>query len=241
MKLSDVREFFWPLLEPLNSKEKRHITIDDISVQEEELDTALDMAIKYYDSEEKRVSEIESKSTIFIGSIGFTVIILIGVTREYIFNQNLQYNLFTVISTMMWIVIVTYLAMTVWYSIKALEKKAYHKLSYSDFIASNENYKRQIILKVVSKTRENHANVNLKVDYMTMAQEYFKRAIVTIVVYSIIAGLNILLKEINIGSTIYILNRVTLNTWLIIAILFFMIINFILLSLLYRKNKGGGT
>ena len=65
--LKSIREFFWPLLDPLDEVSIRQITIEDCKFNDDEID----MELKYLEdnkrSEEDRKKEVESKATIFIG------------------------------------------------------------------------------------------------------------------------------------------------------------------------------
>lgn len=57
MKLSEIRELFWPLLEPLKESPPIQISKDDIKLNDEEnLKIAYDWAVKYYESEERDVT-----------------------------------------------------------------------------------------------------------------------------------------------------------------------------------------
>ncbi len=66
--LKSIREFFWPLLDPLDEVSIRQITIEDCKFNDDEID----MELKYLEdnkrSEEDRKKEVESKATIFIGT-----------------------------------------------------------------------------------------------------------------------------------------------------------------------------
>jgi hypothetical protein len=52
-----------------------------------------------------------------------------------------------------------------------------------------------LIAKIANKMRKNGITINGKVDNMTMAQEYFKRAIVVVTLYSFIILLFFLSKS----------------------------------------------
>ena len=182
MRLSGIRELFWPLLEPIEIKYPKQIGIDNITLSEtDNLDSAYDWAIKYYESEEKRRSNVEGKSTIFIGTVGFLITILLNITKDLATATGMQV-LFNVIA---FGVVIIYLCRVVWFAIKTLERSSYHTISSDDFITVDTNYQKQMIVTLINCTNKNREAVNLKVDYMTMAQEYFKRAICSIGLYAI--------------------------------------------------------
>ena len=185
----NAREFFWPLLEPLKKKEFDALKVDDLTVKDDDLDTCYDLTLKYYDSENERAKTIESKSTIFIAAIGFVISILLSMSTGLLLNPKIQLGFLTSFSVLMWGVIVIYFCRTVWFSIKALERQEYHSIGHKDYVKEKKDYKRELITDIINKTRKNSGTINLKVDNMVMAQEYFKRGIIAVVLYSLIAGI----------------------------------------------------
>lgn len=186
---SKVREFFWPLLDPPKREEFKPFTTSDLTVEEDDLDKCYDLTLRYYDSENDRKKAIESKSTIFIGTIGFVIAILLSMATGLLLNPKIQLEFLTSFSILMWVIIVIYFCRTVWFSIRALERQEYHTIGHKDFMAGSSNYRKELITELINKTRKNSKTINLKVDNMVMAQEYFKRGIVSIVVYSLVAGI----------------------------------------------------
>ena len=183
-----VREFFWPVLEPLEKKDFEPFNTGDLTVEKNDLDTCYDLTLRYYDSENERKKAIESKSTIFVGSIGFVIAILLGMATGLLLNPKIQLGFLTSFSIFMWAVIVVYFCRAVWFSIRALERQEYHTIGHKDYIAKEKDYRRKLITDIINKTRKNSRTINLKVDNMVMAQEYFKRGIVAVVLYSLVAG-----------------------------------------------------
>ena len=88
--LKSIREFFWPLLDPLDEVSIRQITIEDCKFNDDEID----MELKYLEdnkrSEEDRKKEVESKATIFIGTFAVATTVLINMAKEFIFSPILQ-------------------------------------------------------------------------------------------------------------------------------------------------------
>lgn len=184
MKLSKIREMFWPLLDPLNSSSSpTPIREENITLaNEENLKTAYDWAVKYYENEDKRSSSVEAKSTIFIGSVGFLITILLTITKDLLTTSGFQ----GLVSVMAFSVIIIYLCRVAWFAIKALERNNYHTMGYNDFAIEDDNYKKRLITILLNYAKQNAEIVNRKVEYMTMAQEYFKRAIWAIAIYSVL-------------------------------------------------------
>jgi len=183
MSISDIREFFWPLLEADKTdkhKSSNVINEEDLKItKEEDLKLSYDWAIKFYEGEEKRRSNVEGKSTIFIGTVGFIITILLNITKDLSSSSEpLFFNAFA------FSIITIYLSRVVWFAIKVLQRRGYHTISPKSFISASGNFKKNLIVKLVNCTRKNSIVINSKVDYMTMAQEYFKRAIICIALYS---------------------------------------------------------
>ena len=88
--LKSIREFFWPLLDPLDEVSIRQITIEDCKFNDDEID----MELKYLEdnkrSEEDRKKEVESKATIFIGTFAVATTVLINMAKEFIFSPILD-------------------------------------------------------------------------------------------------------------------------------------------------------
>lgn len=187
MKFADLREHVWPLLEPAEPEPVPKIGLCDITVSKpKELDTTYDLALKYYESEEKRRSDVESKCTIFIGSLGFGITILLNLGKDIFFSSSAVVPT-AIFATLLFTIIIVYLCRVVWFAIKALERKGYHVIKPADFINCCDNdLKKELIVKIVNYAYENSFVINDKVSYMTMAQEYFKRAIVSIALYAIL-------------------------------------------------------
>ena len=188
-KIKKFRELFWPLLEPLNQVDFKPIHTDDLVIEENDLDLCWDLTLRYYDSEEDRRNSIETKSTIFISAIGFVIAILLSMATDLLLNSNIKAGFLTSFSILMWVFIVVYFCRTVWFSIRALERQGYHRIGYKDITTGRENYRKILITEVINKTRKNSLTINLKVDNMVMAQEYFKRGVVAAVIYSLVVGI----------------------------------------------------
>jgi len=234
-----AREFFWPLLEPLKKKDFKVFNVEDLIIKDEDLDTCYDLTLRYYDSENERKKVIESKSTIFIGSIGFVIAILLSMATGLLLNPKIQLSFLTSFSILMWVVIVIYFCRAVWFSIKTLERQEYNTIGYSDYVKDKKDFKRELITDIINKTRKNSITINLKVDNMVMAQEYFKRGIMAVVLYSLIAGIYGLISKSNFnyqGLINAILSALGCN-WFPILNGGILLINIAILILLYARGR----
>ena len=194
--LKAVREFFIPLLDRAKSSKINEISGSDIDIENEnDLKVALEIVQKINTDEQDRNRTIETKSLVFIGSIGFIIAFIIGITNLLLTSKHVYFNALTVGMILVSTVLTAYFAASSLYSIKALSKQKFQVLKYEDVIKADKNYLKDLIAKTINNSKENALTINLRVDYMTMAQEYFKRGIITLFIYSlfvfgvIIAGL----------------------------------------------------
>jgi hypothetical protein len=228
--LSEFREKVWPLLESLDNSLPTQIREENITLADEEnLKTAYDWAVKYYESEDKRSSSVEAKSTIFIGAVGFLITILLTITKDLLTTSGFQ----GLVSVMAFSIIIIYLCRVVWFAIKALERNNYHRMGYNDFAIEYDNYRKRLIITLINYTKKNAEIINRKVEYMTMAQEYFKRAIWAIAIYSVLLIIFVLYKNKN--YIINVFSSVTLLSYVLIVM--FIIILCILIFNLPQKNN----
>ena len=183
-----IKEFFWPVLEPLEKTGFTAFSEQDLTIEDDSLDTCYELTLKYYDSESDRKKSIESKSTIFVSAIGFVIAILLSMATGLLLNPKIELGFLASFSILMWVFIVIYYCRAVWFSIKALERQEYYTIGHNDYMKQGINYRRKLIIDIINKTRKNSLTINLKVDNMVMAQEYFKRGIISIIVYAVIAG-----------------------------------------------------
>ncbi|NDW08651.1 hypothetical protein [Dysgonomonas sp. 520] len=75
-----IREFFWPLLEKGTDNEPIDLQLSEIVVDNTHLEKTLEYAIDCYDAESDRKKSIESKASMFIGTISIITSVVLGVT-----------------------------------------------------------------------------------------------------------------------------------------------------------------
>lgn len=182
--LKYIREIFWPLLEGDAPPPRKELSISDLNVEDEKLEYVLDKALKEHESEMERKKTVESKSSLFVGIIGIITAVILGITASFVQSEGFDFCDYVGLITFLFVITV-YMARTAWFSLKALETRGYEVISVQDFLISDSGseYYRNVITEIVNKIRENSSTINEKVDYMTMAQEYFKRALVAEVFY----------------------------------------------------------
>lgn len=182
---NNFREMVWPLLAPLEEISPRQISEADCNWNNDEIDMMLEYVEKYSTSEEERKKEVESKSTLFIGTFGVATAILINLVKDMLFNNAVPHTPFVLFLISMMTLAIIYLCRAIWFSIKALKRRNYSSLGFPNFMLSDCTDKKQkIIIRYYNNTKKNQDEINIKVDYMTMAQEYFKRAILVVALFS---------------------------------------------------------
>ena len=231
----NIREFFWPLLLDKSAIHKpeslTEIEIKDIA----RLKEVFNHAFTCYNEEEERRKTIENKSSLLIGTISVITSVILGITTIFFKENNISEV--SMVLVFFLFLLTVYMARTIWFSIKVLERKAYHSLSLSDFLLddSNENYYKTIIAKLSEIIKNNQYITNGKVDNMTMAQEYFKRAIVVVAIYSFILFL-FLTSKVNFCSFLRLINTIQVNDWNMI-ILYVLSISSLIISIIAIKKK----
>jgi len=186
-KLANFREFFWPILEPEPKEDKSKKPQNDqitIQVDEENLEKAFELKSKIYDSEEERRKSIESKASLFLSTISITTTLVVA--SSALITGNEENNIAVKVSVLISFILSIYTVRTVWFSVKALERGKYQVMGVDDINVKGDKteYYKHLIVCLSKKTKANQITINNKVDYLVMAQEYYKRAIVIICIYA---------------------------------------------------------
>ncbi|RDC56669.1 hypothetical protein DU508_05510 [Pedobacter chinensis] len=185
-RLNNIREFFWPLLEI----EKPSPTAIEppsfkLQVDEENLDQFLVLVNKINDAEEDRRKGIESKAALFISTISVATSIVVAANSMVISNSTFGFHV--MISVFIAFILSIYAVRTVWFAVKALERGNYSVLGLKEinFKGSKFNFQKHLVSCLVNNKKYNQSTINLKADMMMMAQEYYKRAIIMISIFSL--------------------------------------------------------
>lgn len=182
--MDKIREFFWPLLEKSVQLKIKETIVQDIKIESQNIKKALDFSIKIYDAELTRNSSIETKASLLISTLSITTTIILALTTILVKKQI--FDFINIMSFVFLFLLIVYFLRTVWFAIKALERKPFHTFYYNDInLEGNEDdYNKELLVKIINKIERNSSVINSKVDNMVMAQEYFKRAIVTLFIYA---------------------------------------------------------
>ncbi len=235
----NIREILWPLLEPLKKSSPKKISESDCMWNNNDTDMILKYIEKYSESEEKRKKEVESKSTIFIGTFGVATAVLINLIKDMVLNNTVAYTPFRLFLICMMTLSIIYLCRAIWFSIKALERRNYYTMGFPDFMLTEcDDKKKKIIIMQYNNVKKNQHEINVKVDYMTMAQEYFKRAIIVVALFSFIVLMNYVLSYKKIMKDILnIIESLSINQFILIGIFCSLLILFFIVIILFSKVK----
>lgn len=178
--LNSFISFFWPTFFPFppskypvrNTEIDRQIIKYDIH--------SLDLAKFMYLQQRDRIQKIESKSIIFTGFF----VGIIALTVPIIKNVFLEgpSDLKSRISASICCLFVIYLSQSVKCSINALVRASYDSFDETDFVGKDEN---AIALNFIRKIKNNYDVINAKVNSMTLAQDFAKKAVDLIIISAI--------------------------------------------------------
>lgn len=155
---------------------KRLFPIDIKSNNKYNLKIILEFAKRLFDEEEKRITNIESKSVVLIGSTGVITVILFAVPKDYssvVFSIGILHFICTILSAL-------YFCIAIIFAIKCLERQTYHKIGPNSLLSDDSGLIKSIIADLLTCIRLNYKVINTKVDYMAMAHAYFKRGIIVL-------------------------------------------------------------
>lgn len=243
--MGKFRELIWPLLEKVQEQDETLLRVEELSINDSNISKVLDYSMKIYESELARNSTIETKASLFIGSLAIITSVVLAITTTLIGQNNFSSVLFLLICLLFFLTI--YILRTVWFAIKVHERRPFYTFYHNDILKDGDDleYSKSLIVSIINKTKKNSLVINSKIDNMVMAQEYFKRALVTLSVYSLILIFFFVDKcKFGIKASIFKIlktfNEIDFASWLILLLIFIAMfsvaINFILLKKLENKS-----
>jgi len=195
-----IRDFFWPLLEKAEKKQYKDFSSKQIKLRDSNIKIAFELLLKNVEDEKERLKIIESKSATFIWILSISITILFYFSK-FIFQpafEDIYGYAYNSILFLILILILLYSFRSVFFSLQALRRKAYYQTDYQDLVDENNSseYMKKIMSKTINNLNRNSETINEKVDYLTLSQEYFLRAIFSIIVFELIIMFNQLLNYI---------------------------------------------
>lgn len=177
-------DFFIPLMpEGSRTDEKKTIDSNDINGDKEVLAKKAEAAQQCYNEERNRAKTIEGKASMFITSSGFLGTVLIGTSNILISQKDVVWLKLIMILCLLFFAI--YMVGTILNSLKALNRAKYYSPDASTVmnIAKSEDFDKQAIADFVNSTVFNQNIINQKMGYVVLAQRYYRRLMIAVLVF----------------------------------------------------------
>ncbi len=194
--LKKIREIFIPLLEG-DVPEPELFKKESFKYSEEETDKLIEIAKEYQTSEDDRKKEVESKASIFIGTFAVAATIMLSLEKDFI---KIKVSVTALLTIFLVFVTIVYLCIAIIYSIKCLSRKNYEVVGFPEWLLTDKDIlekKKELLFKLLNAVKTNQNVINEKVDYMVMAQEYFKRAVVCVGVLAMLPLIEAIVKALS--------------------------------------------
>lgn len=237
--LKSIREFIWPILDPLEPQDFMAKEISDCKFTDAEIDLELKYIEDYKNSEDNRRKEVESKATIFIGTFGVATTVLINLAKDFILNTNVKSTFLNLIVIILISCTIIYLCRAIHFAIKALKRRNYSTIGFPKYMFTEcEDKKKRLLIDQYNCITKNREQINIKVDYVTMAQDYFIRAIMIVAVLTIM----LLVRYISMYSDLFgalsnVIAKITINQTMMICIITVGALMMTMILILFRKVK----
>lgn len=187
--LSNIREFFWPLLEPESEQKKNpYEEVEKIVQKIEEVHNSgisilLEEAVRAYGAEDQRRATIEGKAATMIGFNGVIIALIINAVSWLIAEP--KNNTFVEFITIIIIfVAIIYFLRAILYALAVLKRASYVTVTAEKLLEQNmsneQAFTKSLIGQYISSTVSNYKIINEKVDNMVMAYEYLQRGLFTL-------------------------------------------------------------
>lgn len=144
----------------------------------------VEAAQKCYDEENERGKTVENKASMFITSTGFLGTVLIG-TSTFLVSKSKDSSSCLFLMLICLFAFVVYMIGTFLNSLKALQRTVYFFPDSNYDISDKDEFNRKRIYDLVNSCLNNQRATNIKVEYVVLAQRYFKRAMISVVGYVI--------------------------------------------------------
>lgn len=182
-----VREFFFPILEPLTpkqiSEEKERLNSDKKMINKLKLgkqaDVVIEEARRIFDSEVERRKSADQKATTYLAVVAALIPLILSVATA-VWNKEAAGTV-TWISMPFLALAVVYIAWSGLWAFRVLEVSASNRLGVGDFDAAcrKRHPPTHLMRSILLCTRLNQNGVNHKVSGIKMAHAFLLRAFLT--------------------------------------------------------------
>ena len=186
-KIRSFIEFFWPMLPPQGAPQHFPTAREnEVIARGEGLLSICGMAEKAYQEEYDRMRVIENKASMFIGTTTFMATFVIGIST-FLAKEH-KIGLFLMVLAILACCICIYMARVLYLSIRTLERSAVAVVNPVKYynLNNHEDILVKIICEYINATHFNHTPINRKMDFVVLAQQYFKRVLYLLGVYGLV-------------------------------------------------------
>lgn len=183
-----VLDFIIPLMpgEPRVDEEPNNVTADDIQGNDAVLSRKAAVSQQYYEDERGRTRTIEGKASMFITSSGFLGTVLIG-TANIIVSQANNAAWLIVLMILCLLFFAIYMVGTILYALKALKRGVYSRPDPTTILnMPGDDFEKNAIADLVNSTAYNQNATNLKMDYVVVAQRFYKRLMFSVLAFVVV-------------------------------------------------------
>ena len=185
--LRKILDFVIPLM-PNEPRDEQVASIDAATIQGDDKVLSRKAAVsqQYYNDERGRTRTIEGKASMFITSSGFLGTVLIG-TANIIVSQQDSVAWLRLIMILCLLFFAIYMVGTILYALRALKRSKYYRPDPTTILnMAEEDFDRNAIADLVNSTIFNQSATNGKMDYVIVAQRFYKRLMCSVLAFVIV-------------------------------------------------------
>lgn len=187
-------DFIIPLMpsEPREVETPNNVKPEEILGDKDVLSRKAAVSQQYYNDERGRTRTIEGKASMFITSSGFLGTVLIG-TANIIVGQTGNAAWLRVLMIICLLFFAIYMVGTILYALLALKRGTYSRPDPSSILNMNgDDFDKNAIADMVNSTAYNQNATNLKMDYVVVAQRYYRRLMISVLAFVVVLLLYVL-------------------------------------------------
>lgn len=180
-----IFDFIIPLMpsEPRDEEETNNIKAEEIQGNDAVLSRKAAVSQQYYNDERGRTKTIEGKASMFITSSGFLGTVLIG-TANIIVSQTSNTAWLRLLMILCLLFFALYMVGTILYALRALKRGQYSRPDPATILnMEGDDFDKNAIADLVNSTAYNQRATNLKMDYVVVAQRYYKRLMFSVLAF----------------------------------------------------------
>lgn len=182
-----IFDFVIPLMpdEP-RDEQVAFITAESIQGDDKALSRKATVSQQYFNDERGRTKTIEDKASMFITSSGFLGTVLIG-TANIIVSQRDSAAWLRVVMILCLLLFAIYMVGTILNALRALTRSKYSRPDPATIMnMAGEDFDRNTIADLVNSTAYNQSATNEKMDYVVLAQRFYKRLMFSVLAFVIV-------------------------------------------------------